>query len=77
MAYRGRGLQPVNSNKRVNMSPPKTSGFDAKFSDFDSFTTTPPSSKKPRINPRVKQFIAFKNGVCNPPVQTTAIYGMI
>ena len=72
MAYRGRGLQPVNSNKRVNMSPPKTSGFDAKFSDFDSFTTTPPSSKRPRINPGVKQFSTFKTGVSNPPVQTTA-----
>ena len=72
MAYQGRVRQPVTSDKRVNISPSTTSGFDAKFSDFDSFTTTPPSSKRPRINPGVKQFSTFKTGVSNPPVQTTA-----
>ena len=65
-------MQPVSSNKRVNMSPPKTSGFDAKFSDFDSFTTTPPSSKRPRTNTGAKQFSNFRTGVSNPPVPTTA-----
>ena len=64
-------MQPGGSTKRANMSPPKTSGFDAKFSDFDSFTTTPPSSKRPRTSAGGKQF-SFKSVVSNPPVLPTA-----